>query len=264
MKNNTFDTSANLLFDISRLDAPFPRLLGMSRLYQDEGIFLRSVLLNHIPSSLKNKIHFDMSGPFNRGYIFDHCYNIARGVDDFFRKRGNAPILDKPYNHKLQEKLAFNFVYFKDSSLLKALWGNTKGTENKELAFDSLADVGEFIDSLSAEAVFVVVGDDYTYIDPEFERAYPGMLKEGNPFHDKFMETVHPAKTFPVSVEVHLAMAKTFLDIIESEGTARLDDCLVEWLANALKEGHVKSEDLGLDGKELIQSEGRWFFAKQV
>lgn len=250
-------------FNLDRFNGPFTSMPMMAQ-YGDTGIFLRSVMLNHMPCAIKKKMLFDITSPAFAGPLYDHCYLLARTMGDLFSSVGIYPDLNGSPNHKLRESLTFNILYFYSGDMPACKWTKNTSVESEDIKFESYAKVGEFIETLSNEAVLIIHGSNFTYLDPEFERVYPGMLKENNSFHDKFFEAISEPEGISITEDVHREMAKTLVEIIKEKGTGHVEKCLLDWLANALNAGTIKSTDIGLEYDALIENNGRWFFAKQV
>lgn len=253
----------NDLFSLDRFNGPFTQTPMMAN-YGDTGVFLRSVVLNHMPSVIKNKMLFDITSPVSVGPLYDHCYLLARKLESLFTAAGIYPNLSGTPNYKLKESLTFNILHFYSSDQPVCKWTKNTGLDAEEIKFESHAKVGEFIETLSGEAVLIIHGSNFTYLDPEFERVYPGMLKENNTFHDKFFEAISESVGISITEDVHREMAKAVVGIIKEKGAGHVEKCLLDWLAVALNTGTIKSKDIGLEGDALIENNGRWFLAKEV
>lgn len=121
-------------------------------------------------------------------------------------------------------------------------------------------------------------GEHITYFDAEFELKHPGVLRNSGNGGDYFTSLRNDVemdeKHMPLddnrytsgkeASPTDTAIARLIVDKIRKVTAEQVDRHLLEWLKEALDEGRVRSEMVGLGEGKLVNLEGRWFFGNAI
>lgn len=113
------------------------------------------------------------------------------------------------------------------------------------------------IESLADCAVLLVMDNKLSYSDRDFEVAFPGVLKRiATETENKSIEE-YKDKT-PIA-----AMAGLIGSTLLKEGSAKMDETLLVWLSERIKDGSVSGLAV-IGGTTLSKHEGKWVISTEV